>query len=89
MTQWINSWFRHLTTVLVLSLYEQINADSEWCGKASQVFFFFFFSVFAGDTLTQCTTFSRFISLYNSYDKNQSKSYSQTVSTWFANTIII
>lgn len=45
MTQWINSWFRQLTTVCVLSHYEQINVDSEWCGKASQVFFFSFFSV--------------------------------------------
>lgn len=46
MTQWINSWFRQLTTVLALSHYEQINADSKWCGKASQIFFFSFsFSV--------------------------------------------
>lgn len=61
MTQWINSWFRQLTTVLALSRYEQINADSKWCGEASQNYFFFvvFFCYFclAGDTLTQCTTF--------------------------------
>jgi len=55
MTQWINSWFRQLSTVLALSHYEQINADSKWCDKASHIFFFFF--CLAGGTLTQCTTF--------------------------------